>query len=99
MTRLYLVVATWTHRPADWYGIAVLEASTKEHARVLAEAQWPDTPHTVRPATVQTGQQLRWLRDANTADAARAVQPTPTWALRGWRPIPLAMSQESADGS
>jgi len=86
MTRLYLVVATWTHRPADWYGLGVLEASTKEQASRLAEARWPDTPHTVRPAMVQTGQQLRWLRDANTADAARAVRPAPIWALRGWRP-------------
>jgi hypothetical protein len=64
-------------------GLGVLEASTKEDARRLAEGRWPDTPHTVRPATVQTGQQLRWLRDANTADAARAAGPAPPWALRG----------------
>ena len=77
MTRLYLAIATWTHRPADWYGLGILEASTKDQARRLAEARWPDTPHAVRPATVQTGQQLRWLRDANTADAARAAGPLP----------------------
>lgn len=86
MTRLYLAIATWTHHPADWYGLGVLEASTRDAARCMAEAQWPGIPCAVRPATVQTKPQLRWLQEANAADAARAAHPVPLWAARGWRP-------------